>query len=300
MADTISQIELTNSMPTIVARNALGVLKQKVQLAGLVSRDYDEEVAQYGKTIQVPIYSGFVTNDKASHGVVTPQNPSDDSVSVTLNKHKEVTFIIEDVGKALSRPDIMAAYADAAMEALRIKMDSDISALFTTFDSIGSTASTMNRQLITEARQALNENLAPEADRHAIIGYAAEQALLNSDTFTFASYVGSPEAFRMGSLGQAFGFTFDTNSQLPTTGGSPDGERNFFFTKQAIVLASRPLPLAPSGMGVVQSITSANGMTVRTTMSYDTDSLGVKVTMDVLYGVAVLREEFGVQVITQA
>ena len=49
--------------------------------------------------------SGALTvNDKAANTAVTLQTPDDSAVSVTLNKHKEVSFLIEDIARAFARP----------------------------------------------------------------------------------------------------------------------------------------------------------------------------------------------------
>lgn len=63
-----------------------------------------------------------------------------------------------------------------------------------------------------------------------------------------------------------------------------------------MVLATRPLAVAPQGMGVIQTIMDEDGIGLRTTVSYDHDYLGAKVTVDVLYGVAELRDNHGVVV----
>ena len=65
-------------------------------------------------------------------------------------------------------------------------------------------------------------------------------------------------------------------------------------------ILTRPLPTAPEGMGAVQTVMAEDGIAIRVTMSYSPDYLGVQCTVDVLYGVAELRDEFGVVVLTSA
>ena len=69
--------------------------------------------------------------------------------------------------------------------------------------------------------------------------------------------------------------------------------KNLFFHRNAFVLASRPLPPAPSGAGVVQKVMDEDGIGLRATLSYNPDHLGVQVTIDLLYGVAELRDSHG-------
>ena len=106
----ITATQLSNSIPTLIAAQALGYLKANTVLAQLVSRDWDNEISQYGQTVNVPFTGALSVNDKTQGAVVTLQAPADTKVSVTLNKHKEVSFLVEDFGRALARPDFLQAY----------------------------------------------------------------------------------------------------------------------------------------------------------------------------------------------
>lgn len=66
-----------------------------------------------------------------------------------------------------------------------------------------------------------------------------------------------------------------------------------------MVLATRPLPNDAVRFGGAKQVSmSEDGMGLRVTASYDTDYLGPKVTIDVLYGVGELRDNHGVVVST--
>ena len=55
---------------------------------------------------------GLSVNDKAANTVVTLQTPSTTGINVTLNKHKEVSFMIEDIAKMVTRPDLLMGYME--------------------------------------------------------------------------------------------------------------------------------------------------------------------------------------------
>lgn len=299
----INQTLVTASTPTIVAKAALKTLKEKINLPRFVNKDYDTEVAQFGQTIDITQRGTLSVNDKAVDTAVTLQTPSDSKVSVSLDKHKEVSFLIEDPAKAFAKPDILAGYTNDASDRIAEQLDSDISSLFSSFSSsVGTAGTDIDRTVITNARQALTENLAPDSPRYMVITAAQEQALLDNDKFSFANYTGSDEAFRRGNLGVAFGFDTFVNTQLPNGAGSPAGKVNFAFTRDAIVLVTRGLGVnqVPGG-GVFQSLVTDEdtGIVIRSTVSYNPDQLGIQVTLDMLYGVAQLRDEFGVQVLSQ-
>ena len=118
-----------DSIPTIIAAQALGYLRANTVLARLVNRDYDNEVATFGQTIKIPYGGALSVNDKSADTAVTRQTPADSVYTLTLNKHKEVTFLIEDIAKAFARPDWFSTYAADAMSVMAEQIDSDIAAV---------------------------------------------------------------------------------------------------------------------------------------------------------------------------
>jgi len=47
--------------------------------------------------IHIPDVSNLTANDKAAGAQVTTQAPTEGEFTVALNKHKEVSFMIEDI-----------------------------------------------------------------------------------------------------------------------------------------------------------------------------------------------------------
>src|SRR2546423_5268783 len=129
MAGNITSTELNDSIATIIAADALGYLQANTVLAQLISRDWDDLVAQHGQVIQIPFTGALVANDKAEGAVVTLQNPADTKANVTLNKHKEVSFLIEDFARTLATPDYLNAYSQDGLAMLPDQTDADLPAL---------------------------------------------------------------------------------------------------------------------------------------------------------------------------
>ena len=129
----ITQTALGDSIPTIVAAEALGYLKSNTVLARLVSRNWDSEIATYGSAVKIPFLGDLTVNAKAADTVVTLNAPADTGVTVTLDQHNEVSFIMEDVGKALARPDVMSGYIRDALAVVAEEVDVDLAALYSGF-----------------------------------------------------------------------------------------------------------------------------------------------------------------------
>ena len=288
--------ELSNSIATIVAAEALGFLKANTVMARLVARDWDNEVATHGQTIAIPFTGALSVNDKAADTVVTLQTPSDSKVSVTLNQHKEVSFLIEDIGRALARPNFLQAYMEDGMKVLAEEIDSDLTALYSGFSQSIDALSGLGEDDFREGRRLLNSAKAPLMDRAAVLHEDAEFAYLGIERAVNRDYAESLGAAAAAAFtGRFMGFDVFLDQKIAVATSEC---KNLFFHKNAIVMATRPLPPAPQGAGVIQSVMDEDGIGLRVTISYNPDHLGVQVTIDVLYGVAELRDTHGVVVRT--
>lgn len=74
----------------------------------------------------------------------------------------------------------------------------------------------------------------------------------------------------------------------------PAGEYNFAFHRNALALVVRPLAQPRAGTGALSAVANYNGLSMRTTITYDGNKQGHLFTMDMLCGVAVLDEGLGV------
>lgn len=70
----------------------------------------------------------------------------------------------------------------------------------------------------------------------------------------------------------------------------PGGGMNLAFHRDAVALVSRPLAEVPSGTGARSVVASYDGLSMRVTMQYDSKAQGMRVTFDLLCGVAVLDD----------
>lgn len=281
-----------DSIPVIVAAQALGYLKANTVLARLVNRDYENEIATYGQSIKIPYGGALSVNDKSANTAVTRQVPDDAVYTLTLNKHKEVTFLLEDIAKAFARPDWFATYAADAMAVMAEQIDSDIAALYSGFSQSIDATSGLGEDDFRNGRRLLNSAKAPLGQRYAVLHEDADYELLGIEKVVNRDYtetLGSAAADSM--IGRFMGFDVFMDQKIATSGGEC---KNMFFHRNAIVMASRPLPPAPANAGVQQTVMSEDGVGIRVTIGYDKDLLGVQFTIDCLYGVAELRDSHGV------
>lgn len=293
---SIGTTQVDDSIATIVAAQALGYLKANTVFSRLVARDWDNDVAEYGQTINIPYGGTLTANQKVAATAITLNQAADGKYTVKLDQHYEVSFLLEDIAKALARPDWFNTYAAQAVAVLAEKVDASIAALYPGFSQTINATAGLKAQDFLQARRYLNAAKAPMTDRFAVLNEDAEYEALNIEKITNRDYTDSLGRMAADSIvGRFGGFDILLDQQIVTTGGQC---KNMFFQKNALVLASRPLPAAPAGMGVVQSVMDEDGLGLRVTMSYDHDFLGAKFTVDLLWGVGELRDNHGVTVST--
>ncbi len=286
---------LDTFIPEIWANQALEVLRAEIVLARLITKDSDIATFTVGDVLNVPVPGTFTTNSKTVGNPVTLQNPSSSSVQVELNTHEEVSFVVEDPAAAQAQMGngVVDVHTRQAAVALAEKIETDVSGLYSGFSSIvGTPGAAASRASLGAIRQQLNDNRCPTAGRFVVVGAAGEVDLLEDSNL--ASYFANsrPEGVAEGSIGRVYGQDIYMSQLVPASGA---GATSIAGTPEFGVLAMRSLPVnrAP-GVRQMAMRDPQSGLVLRLTASYDTDLLGVKVTLDALYGWAEMRDECGV------
>jgi hypothetical protein len=286
-------------IPQIWANTALEVLRNKVVLAKLVTRDSDIAAFQVGDTLNIPYPGAFTANDKSANTAVTLQAPSATTTTLTLDKHKEASFLVEDAARATANQDIMARYMEAAVIPIAEQIESDLFTAAVGFStSVGTYGTDISAATVRSARKLLNDQKAPQDGRALIVSDKDEIALLGDSNLQNYFAFSQQQGVKEGSIGRLYGFDVYQSQLVPFVAGTPAQTKNIAFAPGAVLLAMRGLPEAPAGAGAVSSVVNdpASGLSLRVTMAYNAANLGVQVTVDVLYGVKKLRDEKGVLV----
>lgn len=297
MVATLGTFELGNFIPEIWANTALEKLRAQIVLAKLITKDTDVANFTVGDVLTIPVPGSFTTNDKAAGTAVTLQNPSADKITVTLNKHKEVTFVIEDVARAQQNQDTMARYVTNAAIAIAEQIETDLFGLATGLASrVGSVGVAASALSLRQVRAQLNTNRVANDGRFVVVGPQAEIDLLGDTSLSTYFANSKPDAVSKGALGTVYGLDTYMSQLVPSSGVGATGIAG---TSEFGLLAMRSLPVTGApGVSQMAMRDPQSGLVIRQTASYDTDLLGVKVTLDVLYGFAEMRDACGVMFTT--
>lgn len=281
-------------IPTIIAQKALQRFPAYLNLARTVSRDSDWTTATVGQTIQVPKTGAVSANDKTAGNTFTKQNPTGTNVSVTLNKHKEVTLTIDDVTKVLENQDTQMRYADDGAIALAEAVETSIAELHPSIENTKTwdrtSATTIDTSLLAIRKFFTDQKVPKTEQKYLYVDSTVFNDLLGVQKYTDQSWRGGNNTVADGQMIKTYGFEI-WESQMIQTSGSPVAYHNLAYTKNAFVLASRPLP-RPEGFGGRYAIIndSSIGLSLRTLFWYNADLGAHQLTLDLLYGVNILDQ----------
>lgn len=291
----ITTTEAANFIPEIWAATALGALKANTVMARLVNRNFENVIQSSGDIINIPKRGTLSVNNKTANSTVTLQTPSSDVVQLTLNKHKEISFLVEDVARAQANQDIINGYVMDGMIAMAEQVDTDLLALYTGFSATPIDATSGSGGIaattVAEARRVLNAAKVPQQERYIVWHEDAEAELLDVEKFTSSDFGDNGDAVREAIMGRKYGFSHFMDQQVPEATGEA---KNLAFHRDAIVMATRPLPPPPENTGARAAVMQEDGFAVRVIYAYNPSYLGVQVTIDMLYGVAELRDNHAV------
>jgi len=288
-------------IPTIIAQKAIGRFPSYLNLARTVSRDSDWVVTKVGATIQVPVRGAVVANNKTAGENFTKQNPTGTNVSVTLNQHKEVTLTIDDVTKVLENQDTQNGYAEDGALALAEAVEDSLANLHSQIQNTitwdRTSATTIDAKMLAIRKYFSDQKVPRLEQRYFYADGTVFNDLLSVDKFVRADARGSGEAITTGQVVRTYGIE-SWESQSIAVSGSPVAYHNLAYTKNALVVASRPLEKPMPGTGVLSSVINdpSIALSLRTLFWYNGDLGAHQLTLDLLYGVAIVDQRRIVEV----
>lgn len=287
-------------IPEIWANRALEILRANIVLAPLVTKDTDlTNVFTVGQKLHIPYGGTLVANDKVTNTPVTKQVPTTTDTVVTLNKHKEATVLVEDFTRAQANPVLMDSLMEAQIVAIAEQIETDLIATYTTFSgSLGTSGTDLTAATLRAVNKKFTDNKIKRGNRHLLVS-TKDSTSIQADSTLQSFFAYNENSRRDVSTGliadDIYGLSLHESQLVPVVAGTPNSTKNLAFDPGAIVMASRRLPDAPQGTGVVQTVVAdpISGVALRVSMSYSADNLGVQITMDTLYGISQLRDAKG-------
>ncbi len=303
MASEILSANALTAIPKLIAADVLPAVVGSLVMGNLVNRDYEATLAQAGDVVSVPIAPNLTANNIAEAGTVTNQSKSLGSASITLSRHFEASFAIPDVTQVFTRPDLVRTYMQSAIIAVAEQVETDILSNYgqLNFTTAAGTANTsLTEASVDTAESALFANKVPaEMAKFLVVSGTTYGQLRQLGRFTELQTAGlgltSPSPILSGQILQVKGFNVFRSQYVQKVSTTT---YNLGFTRDALALVIRKLPVVPAGMGAIQTYAEFGNFGMRITMSYIPGQLEQQFTVDILYGTGVLRNNFGLQVLS--
>jgi hypothetical protein len=282
-------------IPTIIAQKALGRFPSYLNLARTVSRDSDWTTANVGETIQVPVRGAVSANNKTAGSNFTKQNPTATNVDVKLDTHKEVTITIDDVTKVLENQDTQNGYAEDGAIALAEAVETAVASLHPSIQNTitwdRTSATTIDTSLLKIRKFFTDQKVPKTEQRYLYVDSTVFNDLLGVQKYTDQSWRGGNNTVADGQMIRTYGFEI-WESQIIQVSGSPVAYHNLAYTRNAFVIASRPLP-KPQGFGGFSAVINdpSVGMSLRSLFWYNGDLGAHQLTLDLLFGTDILDQK---------
>lgn len=293
-ANSLDVTSQANFIPEVWSDDVIAGYKKNLVLAGLVSTINHK--GKKGDTIHLPAPVRGAASAKTANNVVTLVTSTAADISVSIDKHYEYSFVVEDIVDVQAKPGVRRFYTDDAGYALATQVDSDIRDLAATWNSgtaysgavIGSDGTTAysgagagNGAALTDAGiraviQTLDDSDVPMRDRVLVIPPIEKRKLLGITRFTeqaFTGETGMGNSIRNGLVGDLYGVEV------------------FVSTNVATIESLNSIPFRVCLMFQKDALVLAEQLGVRTQAQYKQEALGTLVTADRLYGVKTLRAE---------
>jgi len=238
--------------PTIVAKEALSILRNNCVYKDLVHTDFSGEFVNHvGATVNVRVPASLVAYDFATS--ITTQNTVETYVPVVLNKFKDVSVVITSKEWSLSLIDFSSQVIAPAMAAIGEAVDADIAN--TLFEGASSTVTTSkliptNLADFGDLAKALDIAKAPKINRSIVMTPLHKYRYGQLDHLVKGSYAGDNDMLRRAELGPIFGMDSFMDQNTPTSTAATSGT------------AIGTMSLAGTITEEVVAITLLNGATV--------------------------------------
>lgn len=212
--------------PTMITRESLRVLHQKLNFVGNVNRQYDDRFAQtgakIGTSLNVRMPSKYSVRTGAS---LSAQDHIERSTPLTVSSQYGVDVSFTTVELTMQLDDFSRRIIEPAMAQLAAKIEGDcLSAAYKLVNNYtnATTNSHLTYSYFQQNGKNLTEQLAPPSPRSACLSPTSAVEFLNATKALFHASDNLEKQFRDGKLLRTGGFDVYENTLIPshTTGTS--------------------------------------------------------------------------------
>ena len=214
--------------PEVVANEALMCLQSNLVMADLVHRDYADEFVAVGDTISIRKPAKFVA--KNFTGTTEPQDITEGSVTVKLDRFRDVTVAVTSKELSLDIEDFSAQVVQPAMQAIAQAIDQDLLAVAAekAGKSLDGTKEATDLSDIAAMAKQLDMAKAPVQNRSLVLHPEHKYRYALTENLSNVSYAGDNETLRDALLGKVYSLETYMDQNAPGSLANEAGTATYY------------------------------------------------------------------------
>lgn len=207
--------------PTMVAREALMILRNRLVATQVVYRDYEAEWGgnlKVGDTVKIRKPASFEAKEFDGGTGIEIQNIDEGSLDLTVEKHFDVSLEVTSKEWTLDLDAFSERVIYPAMVGMAQKIDTFVLGKYTGCGFLQGTISNGDPDAladIAQLRKALETQMVPQDMRRYLINPSTDANYLVLDPIVHAEKSGSTQALREANLGRLMGFDIYMTQNMP-------------------------------------------------------------------------------------
>lgn len=280
--------DTNNLRPEKWAAESIRMLYEQMLYGGVVYKNFNGELAQFGETVHVDYPSELRAYRKQNDlDDLADQDVTANKVDVKMNQRIYCSFLLGDGERTKSFKDLFKYFMVPQLVAQSRMVDRIIGGQVYQFRAnrcggLNQISSGNGSDYMLDARTVMNDNKVSEADRWLGLASRSEAQLQKTDIFKSAERVGdSGQALREAQLGRKHGFNTFLSLNTPSV-------------RSGTKAATTTLTAAASAGDTVVNVTSASNLATGTYFTIAGDDTPLRVTgvstLAITIGTALLRD----------
>jgi hypothetical protein len=187
----------------------------KYNLHNEVSRKFENQVADFGDKVNVPIVPNSEASDYDGSEVTTTDEVTQAAVEVALDKSKKANFSLKGKEYTMSPYDLIQTYGVSKAESIIRAVNNDLYLEMLKGTNFGTPINLTDFQEdnVVDIKDGLDSLKADEINRVLVLSPSAQNKLLKRDAFQYQNYSGT-DAQKTGVVDDRFGFKFVPNHSI--------------------------------------------------------------------------------------
>tara|TARA_R110001592_G_scaffold156385_1_gene386829 strand:+ start:437 stop:1630 length:1194 start_codon:yes stop_codon:yes gene_type:complete len=217
--------------PSVITKEALAILHQKLNFIGNITTEYDDRYAKeggkIGNDLKIRQPNEFTVRSGAA---LSAQDVTEQAVTMTVDTQKGVDINFSSEELTLHIDEFKDRYIEPAMSVLAATMESDaltmLKDVYNFHDGVGAGMSLSNANY---GRKLLADSLAPTGMRSMLHNTQGVVDFVSDTKGNFNDQSAIAKQYREGALGRIAGFDHFENTLVPghTTGTAVEGDTSY-------------------------------------------------------------------------